>query len=181
MSFLWLDYVILAIAGMSALMGMIRGFFREAIGLTAWIVILWVSFANFDKLAPYLKVYIGNEMLRFSIAFTLLFIVIFITVTLVSAFIVKLFKNTGFSPSDKIFGLLFGIGRGVLLVSVLLLAAGLTKMPQTTGWEDSVLVPKFNPIIQVLYNLLPETVADEIHIEGLRVQGAPQSELVPDI
>lgn len=165
MLYYWPDYLILGIIGISASMGIFRGLFREAVSLVAWIAILWVSLANFDRLAVYFKPYISSVGLGQAIAFTLLFIVIFIIVTLGRILLVRLFKKTGFSVGDRVFGLFFGVGRGVLLVAILLLLAGLTKIPQEAWWEESILIPKFKPIIQLLYNVLPENLSHEIGTE----------------
>ncbi|HDO34545.1 MAG TPA: CvpA family protein, partial [Chromatiales bacterium] len=39
----WVDYAIVAVIALSAALGLVRGFLREALSLAAWIVAFWVA------------------------------------------------------------------------------------------------------------------------------------------
>ena len=74
----------------------------------------------------------------------------------------QLVNKTGLTGSDRFAGLLFGIGRGVLVVAVLVLLAGLTPLPQDPWWAESTLIGPFQNIALWLRDLLPAGVAGNI-------------------
>ena len=55
--------------------------------------------------------------------------------------------------------MIFGLARGILVVALLTLLAGLTPIPQDPWWRDSQLVPYFEEIALWLRDWLPEDVA----------------------
>ena len=48
---IWMDYAILIIIGISALISVLRGFVREALSLLGWIIAIWVSLSFADNVA----------------------------------------------------------------------------------------------------------------------------------
>jgi membrane protein required for colicin V production len=63
------------------------------------------------------------------------------------------------SGTDRFIGMIFGAARGVLLVAVLVLLAGLTALPQESWWEESRMLPYFEELALWLRDLLPEDLA----------------------
>ena len=51
---IWIDYILLVIIAVSALLSLWRGFVREALSLASWIVALWVALLFFHDLADWL-------------------------------------------------------------------------------------------------------------------------------
>ena len=49
-----IDLAIIAVLGLSAVFGTVRGFLREALGFATWIVALWMAWRHSDVVAPYL-------------------------------------------------------------------------------------------------------------------------------
>ena len=62
--------------------------------------------------------------------------------------------------TDRLIGMVFGAARGVLLVAVLVLLAGLTPMPEEDWWLESGLVGYFQELSYWLRDLLPREFAD---------------------
>jgi len=59
--------------------------------------------------------------------------------------------------------MIFGAARGVLLVAVLVLLAGLTPLPREGWWLASDLVGYFQELAYWLRDLLPPEFADYFH------------------
>ena len=71
---IWVDYFLLAIITISALLSLWRGFVREALSLASWIVALWVAILFFERLGGWLARWIDTPSISDVVAFTVLFV-----------------------------------------------------------------------------------------------------------
>jgi membrane protein required for colicin V production len=156
----WLDIAILIVVGLSALISLVRGFVREAFSLAVWVLAFWISWSFFRDLEVPLRAWIGSPTARLGIAFGLLMIVTLVVGGLVNYVIIQLVERTGMSGTDRLVGMVFGVGRGVLLVAALVLLAGLTPLPTEPWWAESSLVGYFEELALWLRDLLPPEMAD---------------------
>ncbi len=156
----WLDFLILGLILLSALISLVRGFVREAFSLAIWVMAFWVSWSFFRDLEVPLRSWIGSPTVRLGIAFAALMIVTLTIGGLVNYLIIQLVERTGMSGTDRLIGMVFGAARGVLLVAVLVLLAGLTPLPQEGWWMESGLVGYFEELAFWLRDLLPPEIAE---------------------
>ena len=56
-------------------------------------------------------------------------------------------------------GMTFGAARGIRIVAMLVLFAGLTPMPQEAWWQQSQLVGYFTDIALWIRDVMPEDIA----------------------
>lgn len=155
----WVDYAILGVVLVSAVVSLLRGFIKEALSLTGWIVAIWVALAFASRLSEMLAGLISSPSLRIVVAFTILFIVTLVLAALVNFFASQLVKRTGLTGTDRVLGMFFGILRGAVIVAVLVLFAGLSTVPQESWWRGSLLIPHFQGLAIFLRDLLPADVA----------------------
>lgn len=151
-----LDFIILGIIAFSAIVSIFRGFVRELLSILTWVVAFWVAWHFGQALATIIAPYIHNQVLRYPIAFIALFVITMILGGLLNYLIGQLVDKTGLSGTDRVLGLLFGILRGVLIISVMLLVLRLTPAPQQSWWRQAQLLPIFMPIEMWLQNFLPK-------------------------
>ena len=156
----WLDIIIIGIVLLSALISLVRGFVREAFSLAVWVLAFWVSWSFFRDLEVPLQVWIDSPTVRLGIAFAALMIATLTVGGLVNYLIIQLVELTGMSGTDRLIGMVFGAARGVLLVAVLVLLAGLTPLPKEDWWLASNLVGYFQELSYWLRDLLPPEFAD---------------------
>jgi len=156
----WVDYLIVGIIGLSALISLVRGFVREALSLAAWILAISVAWGYFRWFSGYLPVWVGTPSLRLGLAFFILFLVVLILGGLVGFLIGQWLDKTGLSGGDQLLGMIFGAARGALLVAILVLLAGLTALPQDPWWRDSYLIAHFQRLAAWLLGLLPRDIAE---------------------
>ena len=156
----WLDIVIIAIVMLSAMISLVRGFVREAFSLAIWVLAFWLSWSFFRDLEVPLREWIGSPTARLGIAFGLLMIATLTVGGLVNYLIIQLVERTGMSGTDRLIGMIFGAARGVLLVAVLVLLAGLTPLPTEPWWIESAMVGYFEELAYWLRDLLPPGLAD---------------------
>ncbi|MCG6967453.1 MAG: CvpA family protein [Chromatiaceae bacterium] len=156
----WLDILMLGIILLSALISLARGFVREAFSLAIWVLAFWVSWSFFRDLEVPMRAWIGSPTARLGIAFAVLMITTLTVGGLVNYLIIQLVERTGMSGTDRLIGMVFGAARGVLLVAVLVLLAGLTPLPEESWWLDSSLVGYFEELAFWLRDLLPPEFAE---------------------
>ena len=152
-----LDIAIVAVLLVSAVISIVRGFVREALSLVAWFSAIWVAIAFSRPMSVFLEPYIPTATLRIPVAFTVLFFVTLLLLTLVSVLLSQLVKRSQLSGFDRTIGLIFGLVRGGAIVAVLVLLVGMTPLTKQTWWRDSQLVGQFQSVAAMMrHNLPPE-------------------------
>jgi membrane protein required for colicin V production len=159
---IWLDYILLVIVAVSALLSLWRGFVMEAISLVSWIVALWVAVIFFQDLAELMTDWIVSASIRDVAAFAMLFIGTVLVGGLVNFLVGQLVAKTGLTATDRALGMLFGFVRGVVIVAVLVLLAGLTALPQDPWWREALLLGHFQDMALWLSSFLPDHIAENI-------------------
>ena len=159
---IWVDYILLGVIVISALLSLWRGFVTEAISLLSWIVGLWVAVVFFQDLAHLMKDWIDTPSIRDVSAFAILFVGTVLVGGLVNYLAGQLVAKTGLTATDRVLGMLFGIARGIVIVAVLVLLAGLTALPQDPWWQEALLLQHFQDMALWLRSFLPANIAENI-------------------
>jgi membrane protein required for colicin V production len=158
----WVDYGIVGIIGLSALISLMRGFVREALSLAGWILALWVALTFTRELAERLPLSVSVPSVRLAAAFLALFLAALLLTALVNFLAVQLVEKTGLSGTDRMLGVLFGVARGVVIVAILVLLAGFTALPRDPWWGGSLLLPEFQQLALWIRGFLPPDIAAQI-------------------
>lgn len=161
----WVDYAILAIIGISALISIFRGLVREVLSLLAWGCAFWVGWSFMQEAAGWFGGFVSVPAARLVLAFATLFIGTLLLAALVNLFIGKLIAGTGLNGTDRMLGVLFGVGRGVVIVAMLVLVARLMPVPQDPSWRASLLLPRFEAAALVMRRYLPAEAAGYFQFE----------------
>jgi membrane protein required for colicin V production len=135
------DYVIIALAVASALVGLARGFLREAISLTTWIIALWAAWHYSDALRPHLGGALATEPYGTWAARTLITLAILVVGTLVGIFAGQYVRVSLFSGFDRFLGFLFGVLRGAVVIGVAVIIATSLRLDGERWWKQSKLMP----------------------------------------
>ena len=133
------DYVVIAIVGLSILLSVIRGLVREVLALLAWVIAFIAANFLAGPLASVLPGAVSNAEVRLLIGFSVAFVVVLFSMSVLAMFASKLVKNAGLGVEDRMLGGVFGLARGMLVVMVLVLLAGLTSLPKQPLWREAML------------------------------------------
>ena len=140
----WADWTIVAIVAISCLISIKRGFVKEAISLTIWALAFFVAVAFDDHLAVLLQDLIDSASLRVLIGFGLLFAATLIVGSMVNYLLGELVRMTGLSATDRLFGVAFGLARGIIVVmAILILLPMAFPVHLDSWWQESMLIPHF--------------------------------------
>jgi membrane protein required for colicin V production len=154
------DYVVLAIIAVSAIIGLFRGFLREAISLVSWIVALWVAWRHSDLVTPYLGGALASEPFRTWAARVLITIAILLLGTLVGMLATQFMRVSMFSGFDRFLGFVFGLLRGAVVLGVLVLIATQLRLDGESWWKKS----KLMPYAEIVAALVGGVIGDVGHV-----------------
>jgi len=164
----WVDYTIIAVLGLSVLMGLWRGFVGEILALAVWVCAFWVAWMLGPALAERFSASISTPSVRVILAYALCFMAVLIAGAIVTFLMRKLVEGSGLSGSDRLLGMVFGLARGLALVVLVVLLLGFTPFTRDPWWHQSQLLPGFERGAQWLAARLPQEVARHLEpVQGL--------------
>lgn len=171
----WADYCILATLGLSVLMGLWRGLIGEVLALVVWVVAVWVAWKFGPPVAAQFTA-IDLPSARLLLGYVLCFIAVLIGGAIVSFLMRKLINSSGLSGTDRLLGMVFGLARGLVLVTLVVLMLGFTAFPRDAWWHQSQLLPNFQQGAQWASAHLPPEVTKYLDLRGLlpQIPHAPQ-------
>ena len=153
------DYVVLTIVGASVVVSIMRGFARELLALAGWVVAFVVANALSGIVAGSFTSVISDGSLRALTAFVAVFVVTLMAASLLAMGVSRLLKSAGLGLEDRLLGSVFGLARGVLIVMVMVLLAGLTALPRQPAWSDAILSPPLEAFARVIKPWLTQAVS----------------------
>lgn len=160
---IWIDYAICGVVLMSAIMGLWRGFIKEAFALFIWMAAVWVGLHYSRDFSQLLQTVISYPSARIITTFIVLFVATLIVGGLISFILSQLIEKTGLTGTDRLLGMLFGVARGAVLVAVMVMLCGLTPLPEDPWWKHSLLIPPFQAFAVWLKTHIPTELAGYIH------------------
>ncbi|MDP3938191.1 MAG: CvpA family protein [Deltaproteobacteria bacterium] len=113
-----IDIGILAVVGLSALLGLARGAVREIFGLAALILGFALALGQYAEGALLLAPWIADSLAAQAAAFFAIFIAAWILFSLAGALVRRVMKLLALGWLDRLGGLVFGLARGSLLVAL---------------------------------------------------------------
>lgn len=164
------DIAFIVIILVSTVISLFRGFVREALSLVTWVVAVWVGIVFADMVAPLFAEWVSRPEVRQVLGFALLFIIVLIVGGLFNHLVSIAVEKSGLSGTDRSLGMVFGMARGVALVTAIVMLGGLATGPSGTGWaswEQSRLVPYFQPLASWMQGFFEEQTGGELDELGV--------------
>ena len=154
----WIDYAVIAIVGLSILLSVIHGLVREILSLVSWVVAFMVAQMFAAEVALLLPAAFTNQSLRLLAAFLAVFVAVLVVMTLLAMAVSGLIRTAGLGFADRALGAVFGLVRGVAIVMIAVLLAGLTALPRQTAWRHAM----FSEPLVILANWVKVWLPDDL-------------------
>jgi len=164
------DIAIIIIISFCLIRGLFKGLIGEVSGIIGVVAGFYGAYTYYPLIAVYAGKWIESPGIRNLIAFFLLFCVILIVISLISVLIRKFLNLVFLGWVDRMFGLVFGAAKGMLIVSVLFIMIT-TFLPKgsniLTGSKLSPHVAKVSKAMTVFVS--KKTKGDFLkHLEGIQ-------------
>lgn len=161
------DLAILAILALSTLFGLLRGFVSEVLSLACWIAAFWAAWMFGDKVAAFYGGWLQQPAARIIAGYVTCFLGVLVIGALAGWLVHKLMDRGGLRGGDRFLGMLFGLARGVVLVTFAVLMLGFTPLPaEAAWWRQSTLLPAFAGGAAWVAQELPPEVTHYLEIGG---------------
>ena len=124
-----IDLAVLAVVALSAIFAFARGLVREALSIVAWVGAALITFYGFGAVSGIVSRLVATPLLAQLIAGAGLFLVALIILTIATGAVARVVESSALSPIDRTLGLIFGLMRGAVLVSVAYLVVDISLPP----------------------------------------------------
>ena len=152
------DIIVVALILISIIISLVRGFVKELISVISWTLAAWLSIRYSQMLAEHIT-FTDIPALRIFLAFLIVFVTMIFLGAVVNFIIGQLVRKTPFSTADRILGMILGLARGVLVLSVLVLLGGSTPFPKEDWWKESYTITRLETVAIWMKGYLPPEFA----------------------
>lgn len=130
------DAAVVVVLLLSAAVALMRGFVHEVLSLGAWAGAALATVYALPYVQPYTREVIAIPLLADIVSGVVLFLVVLVALSLLGRLVGGMVQRSGLSALDRSLGLLFGVLRGALIVSVawLALSWALPRAEERPAW-----------------------------------------------
>ena len=156
------DFALIAIVALSTLFAFARGIVRELIALATWVAALVAAFVYAGAVAALFSRLDMSAAAKHILAFALILIAILVAGALVARMLSSAVKAIGLGFVDRLLGAVFGVARGLAVVVLFALIAGVTTLPKQDWWQNSMLGRSLAEAALALKPYLPRAWAERL-------------------
>lgn len=150
-----IDWVIIAVVVISSIIGLMKGFVKEALSLITWLAAFAIARFLSGNLATLLIDFIDTPSARWIISFVILFAGTIVVGAMVNHLLAEMVRLTGLGSTDKMFGMIFGSVRGILILVAVVYMLQYTQVPQDPWWQKSYFLPHLEMVADWARKTLP--------------------------
>lgn len=156
------DFAVLGVIALSVLLGLWRGVISEILALAAWVVAFLAARAGADQVATLLGGMIAQPGMRLLAAYAVIVVGVLLVFAIGRRLLSLLVKAVGLGILDRLLGASFGVLRGMVVVLVVVMLAGLTPLPTAEWWRSAVLAPPLETAVIAAKPWMPQELSKRI-------------------
>lgn len=166
------DIILIIILIYCFIRGIFRGIVKEISSLIGVLGGFYAAFTYYKGAGIYLKKWISDPNYINILSFLIIFISVFLIISALGIVIKYILKIVYLGWVDRVFGGVFGILKGILIGSVLLIifTAYLSKDSDTI--KNSKLFPYFTAISDKMIKVTPKELKDEYQTKRQEIEKA---------
>lgn len=137
----WIDWLCLALLGISILLGLMRGLLSEALGLAGWLVALFAARQFGAEVGTLLEDVIVSPGIRTAVGFVLVVIATVLIWGVMLRLLERLIQAVGMGGFNRLLGGVFGALRAAVILVLVTAVVGLTPLRDSADWQASQVRP----------------------------------------
>lgn len=147
------DILIIVILGFALIRGFFRGLVREVASIAGVVAGFYAANAYHPVMGAHLSSWISDPAYVDIISFTIIFVLVFILTGFLGVIITYILKLDFLGWADRLFGTLFGLGKGFLIVAVMVMMLTAFLPKNAPIIQDSLLAPRISFLSEKLAGL----------------------------
>lgn len=162
-----IDMLLLVVIGVSALLGLMKGFVGIVVGTLSWVLSGWAAFQFGDMAANWLAEGKHPSMTNYLGGYVMVFVGVLITVAVIGMALRSAIEATRLSGTDRALGFGLGAVRGSFFSCILILLMSFTPMPREASWNQSKVLPLLLPGASWMRAQLPDLSMPDVDLAKL--------------
>lgn len=140
-----IDFVLLAVIGISTLLGVMRGFVSIVISTFSWLLGGWAALMFGRSAAGWWSAPSAPGTGHYFAGYLTVFLLVMVSVWGIGLVIRQAVRSTSMNSADRLMGGALGLARGGLIGCALLLMASYTPLTREATWRESNLRAMLQP------------------------------------
>jgi len=136
-----IDILIAVAVAISIVVGIFRGFVKEAISIAALLFAIWAALYFGASIGDISQSWLSSEEMQVLFGRILVFLVVLAIGGLLGWGISKLVRLSLLSGVDRLMGSVFGALRGIMLVALFVIGGQFAGFDNDDWWRKSLLIP----------------------------------------
>ncbi|MEM6513453.1 MAG: CvpA family protein [Pseudomonadota bacterium] len=152
----YIDILIAIAVVISIVVGVFRGFVKEAISIVSLLFAIWAALFFGPEVGRISDGWFSSAEVQTWFGRILVFFVILSAGGLLGWGLGKLIRLSILSGIDRLLGAMFGLGRALLLTGVFILGGRFAGFDNDTWWDDSILIEQLDFLADWIQEMAPE-------------------------
>ncbi len=112
------DLGVIVVIGLSGILALVRGLVSEVLSVTAWVGAALGTLYAYDRLTPYMRDHVHPDLLADAMTVVGVFVLSLVVLSVIAHELSRHVQDSSLSAVNRSLGLLFGLARGMLLVTL---------------------------------------------------------------
>ncbi|HXE90675.1 MAG TPA: CvpA family protein [Terriglobales bacterium] len=166
-----LDWLILSVVLVSVLMAAGQGLFVELFSLGGAVVGYWLAAWQHARVAAWFAPHVRSDAVADAAGFLTVFVLVMVLAGMLGRFLSGMMKETGLRWIDRLLGAVFGLVRGVVVATVVIMVLA-AFVPESRVLAGSV----FGPYVLKAGRMVARVAPQEVRERFLKVAGGGNRE-----
>ncbi|WP_250313739.1 CvpA family protein [Neisseria sp. Marseille-Q6792] len=146
------DLLVSAVIAACIVLSAMRGVIAEAGSMVAWVVAFFFAKLFAASFADIAFASFQPRLFALALSFISLFVIACLIQKILRSLLTQAVSSVGLGFANRILGGVFGALKGVLIVTLLVMLASKTDLPDTEEWRRSYTVPFFVSLSETVLN-----------------------------
>ena len=133
----WIDLALLALLGLSVVVGLWRGLVFEIVSLLGWVVAYVIANGFSAAAEPWIPLGTPDSPLRHGIAYGAVFLLVLVACAVLARILRALVSVSPLSFLDRLLGAVFGALRAAVVMIVVATLVAMTPYAHSPAWQAS--------------------------------------------